>query len=59
MFPCLMSLLEVCMRCRLFLQACFNVTREDVVLGECCPSSRDSLNLLVLVFVLYLCPREM
>ena len=35
------------------LQACSNVTLEDVaVLGECCPSGRDSsLNLLVLVFV--------
>ena len=35
------------------LQACSSVTLEDVaVLGECCPSGRDSaLNLLVLVFV--------
>ena len=35
------------------LQACSNVTLEDVpVLGECCPSDRDSsLNLLVLVVV--------
>ena len=34
-------------------QACSNVTLENVaVLGECCPSGRDSsLNLLVLVFV--------
>ena len=34
-------------------QACCNVTLEDVaMLGECCPSGRDSsLNLLVLVFV--------
>ena len=37
----------------LSLQACPSVTIEDVaVLGECCPSGRDSsLNLLVLVFV--------
>ena len=37
----------------LSLQACSNVTLEDVaVLGECCPSGHDSsLNLLVLVFV--------
>ena len=37
----------------LSLQACSNVTLEDVVvLGKCCPSGRDSsLNLLVLVFV--------
>ena len=37
----------------LSLQACSNVTLEIVaVLGECCPSGRDSsLNLLVLVFV--------
>ena len=37
----------------LSFQACSNVTIEDVVvLGECCPCSRDSsLNLLVLVFV--------
>ena len=35
------------------LQACCNVTLEDVaMLSECCPSRRDSsLNLLVLVFV--------
>ena len=34
------------------LQACSNVTLEYVaMLGECCPSGRDSsLNLLVLVF---------
>ena len=34
-------------------QACSNVTLENVaVLGECCPSGRDSfLNRLVLVFV--------
>ena len=43
------SLLGWCMS----LQACPNVTLEDVaVLGECCPSGRGpSLNLLVLVFV--------
>ena len=37
----------------LSLQACSSVTLEDAaVLGECCPTSRDSsLNLLVLVFV--------
>ena len=37
----------------LSFQACSNVTLEDVaMLGECCPSGRDSyLNLLVLVFV--------
>ena len=37
----------------LSLQACSNVTLKYVaVLGECCPSGRDSsLNLLVLVFV--------
>ena len=36
-----------------FHQACSSVTLEDVaVLGECCPSGRDSsLNRLVLVFV--------
>ena len=53
MFPCSMSLVEVCMRRRLSLQACSKVTLEDVVvLGECCPPGRDSsLNLLVLVFV--------
>ena len=35
------------------LQTCPNVTLEDVaVLGECCPSGRDSsLNRLVLIFV--------
>ena len=35
------------------LQACCTVTLEDVaVLGECCPSGRDSsLNLLVFIFV--------
>ena len=35
------------------LQACSNVTLEDVaLLGECCPSGHDSsLNLLDLVFV--------
>ena len=35
------------------LQACSNVTLEEVaVLGECCPSGRDlSLNLLVFVFI--------
>ena len=35
------------------LQACSSVTLEDVaVLGECCPSGRDSyLNRLVFVFV--------
>ena len=35
------------------LQACSNVTLEDVaVLGECCPSGRNfSLNLLVLAFI--------
>ena len=33
--------------------ACSNVTLEDVaVLGECCPSGRDSsLNLLIVVFL--------
>ena len=53
MFPHHMSLLEVRMNCRLVLQACSNVTLEDgAVLGECCPSARDSsLNLFVLVFV--------
>ena len=37
----------------MFLQACSNVTLEDVaVLGECSPSGHDSsLNLLVWVFV--------
>ena len=37
----------------LSLQTCSSVTIEDgVVLGECCPSGRDSsLNLLVFVFV--------
>jgi len=37
----------------LSLQACSNITLEDVtVLGECCPSGRDSsLNLFFLVFV--------
>ena len=50
MFPRRMALLEVRMSS---LQACSNVTLEDIaVLGECCPSGRDSsLNLLVLVFV--------
>ena len=49
MFPRHMSLLEV----RMSLEACSYVTLEDVaVLGECCPSGRDSsLNLLILVFV--------
>ena len=51
MFPRLTSLLEVVV-VDLFLQACSSVTLEDVaVLGECCPSGRDSsVNLLVLVF---------
>ena len=37
----------------LSLETCSNITLEDVaLLGECCPSGRDSsLNLLVLVFV--------
>ena len=50
MFPAQTSLLEVV---DLSLQACSNVTHDDVpMLGECCPSGRDySLNLLVLVFV--------
>ena len=41
------------MRDGLSLQVCSNVTFEDVaVLGECCPSGRDSsLNLLDLPFV--------
>ena len=53
MFLRRISLLEVCMSCDLSLQACSNVTLEDVaVLGECCPSGHDSsLNLLVLVFI--------
>ena len=45
----------------LTLQACPDVTLEDAaVLGESCPSSRDSsMNRVVLVLslVLYLCPR--
>ena len=47
-----MSLLEVRMSLDLSLQAGSNVTLEDIaVLGECCPSGRDSsLNLLVFVF---------
>ena len=55
MIPHRKSLLEVRMSCRvdLSLQACTNVTLEDVaVVGECCPSGLDSsLNRLVLVFV--------
>ena len=36
----------------LSLQVFSSVTLEDVaVLGECCPSGRDSLNLIVLVFI--------
>ena len=37
----------------MYLQACSNVTFEDVaLLGECCPSGRGiSLNILVLVIV--------
>ena len=53
MFPRSMSLLEVCMSCKFSLQTCSNITIEDVaVLGECCPSGRDSsLNLLFLFFL--------
>ena len=53
MYPHRMSLLEVRMSCRLVSSSIFNVTLEDIaVLGECCPSGRDSsLNLLVLVFI--------
>ena len=49
MFPHRMSLLEGCMSVDLPLQARSNITLENgVVLGECCPSGRDSsLNLLV------------
>ena len=52
MFPRCMPLLYSWV-VELSFQACSNVTLEDVaVLGECCPSSRDSsLNILVLVFV--------
>ena len=55
MFPRRMSWPEVYMSCRFVSSSMsqFNVTLEDVaVLGECCPSGRDSsLNLNVLVFV--------
>ena len=48
MFPRRMSLLDVHMSYKLVFQASSNVTLEYVaVLGECCPSSRDSsLNFL-------------
>ena len=53
MFPGHMSLLEVCMSCRLVSSSIFNIILEDVaVLGEYCTSGGgSSLNLLVLVFV--------
>ena len=54
MFPRPMSLLRLRLNLDLSFQACSNATLEDVaVLGECCPSGRDSsLNLLVLIFLL-------
>ena len=49
MFPRLISLLAVCMSCRLVYSAYCTVI---AVLGECYPPGRDSsLNLLVWVFV--------
>ena len=43
MFPRRMPLREVRKMLVIYLQVCLNVTLEDVaVLGECCPSSRDS-----------------
>ena len=53
MFNILLSIFVCARVVDLSLQACFNVTLEDVaVLGECCPSGRNSsLDLLVLVFV--------
>ena len=56
MFPCCMSLLEVAWVVNVSLQACSSVTLEDVaVLGECCPSGRDSLLNLLVLFFLWCC----
>ena len=52
MFPRCMTLLEARMSCRLVSSSMFQCYFEDVmVLGECCLSGRDSVNLPVLVFV--------